>query len=346
MRHFKSIIIIAFLVSFITLHVDATIWRVNNNTNVDADFTNLRQVNDSSYVLAGDTVLVEGSAINYGYANMYKPLYIFGTGYFLNENPKTQANPSTAKISDIDFEVGSEGSVLAGFEVTGSIDIYASDVVIKRNYIYGYCIDVNDNKSNVLIIQNYISSSWSTNAIFVDDGCSNIFIQNNFISLTTTTTSDYPIIRTSGTGSAIVSNNVIDGTKNIDASQSVFSNNIIGPIDGLTGSNNQFSNNIFATEIIDTSNHPDPNLVNVDLTTVFDTTCATCQSPDGKFQIFDLSVAADYGIDSVDCGMYGGVNPYILSGTPEIPSIYYFNAPTTATTETGLPVKVKIRSNR
>ena len=334
-----SVLTLTFLI--ITSSLYGAIWRLNNNSNVDADFTNLEQVNDSSYVLPGDTILVEGSAINYGSADINKQLYIFGTGYYLNENPQTQANPSNAAVSSIDFEVGSEGSVFAGFEVTGSIDVFASDVVIKRNRISNYGVDVENNVSNVLIIQNYIEV-YNSDVIYVADGSNNIFIQNNLLR-DTYTSSSYYAIETYGTASAIVSNNVIAG--NLDVSLSVLSNNIFMR-GNYTGSNNQISNNIFGEEPIDTSKFPDPNLVNVDLTAVFDTTCATCHSTDGKLQIFDDGPAAGFGIDSVDCGMYGGVNPYVLSGIPEIPSIFYFYAPNTATAESGLPVKVKIKSNR
>ena len=93
-------------------------WRVSNVAGVVANFTDLQQANDASSVLAGDTVYLEGSTINYGDANINKKLIIVGPGFFLGENDSTQANKVPAIISTLNMNPGSEGSVITGVSIS------------------------------------------------------------------------------------------------------------------------------------------------------------------------------------------------------------------------------------
>ena len=67
-------------------------------------------------------------------------------------------------------------------------------------------------------------------------------------------------------------------------------------------------------------------------------------SPDGKYQLIDdpANLALTAGIFDDECGMFGGLTPYKLSGIPPIPTIYELNVPAVGNT---LPVQVKARSN-
>ncbi|MFC2138715.1 hypothetical protein ACFLTE_11120, partial [Bacteroidota bacterium] len=80
----------------------------------------------------------------------------------------------------------------------------------------------------------------------------------------------------------------------------------------------------------------------VDMATVFEGTGST----DAQWQLKAGSPALGYGTDDADCGMFGGIDPYVLSGIPPIPAIYYYSAPSSASTATGLPITIRIKSNK
>ena len=68
-------------------------------------------------------------------------------------------------------------------------------------------------------------------------------------------------------------------------------------------------------------------------------------STDGRWKLKATSPGLGAGFGGVDCGIYGGTEPYVLSGIPPIPSIYLFSAPATGEKNTGLPIQVKVKSN-
>ena len=65
---------------------------------------------------------------------------------------------------------------------------------------------------------------------------------------------------------------------------------------------------------------------------------------DGIWQIDPAGPAAGTGTFGIDIGMFGGITPYILSGIPEIPTIYQFYGPSNASQT--LQIQAKIKSRR
>jgi hypothetical protein len=101
---------------------------------------------------------------------------------------------------------------------------------------------------------------------------------------------------------------------------------------GITGSNNQFgvaftgagnSNSIFVGH---------PNVV-------------AGETNDGKFKLKPGSPAIGAGISGVDLGIFGGPNPYRLSGIPSIPIIYKLEASSINATTNPFTVTFSTRSN-
>jgi hypothetical protein len=65
-------------------------------------------------------------------------------------------------------------------------------------------------------------------------------------------------------------------------------------------------------------------------------------SPDGKWQIQPSS-----SVPIKDkCGIFTGPDPYILSGIPAIPTIYYLDVPLIGTQKEGINVTIKVKSNK
>ena len=94
---------------------NATVWHVNSNP--DVDFTPIQQAHDDAGVSNGDTLYVYGSVNNYGSLTMSKQLTLIGPGYFLNENPETQANSISANCNTFSLNSGSENSFITGLDI-------------------------------------------------------------------------------------------------------------------------------------------------------------------------------------------------------------------------------------
>ena len=103
----RNITILTAIIIFIAMSASATVWRVNNRPNVDADFTTLQAAFTGAS--AGDTIYLEGSPFSYGGgSNFNKQLTVIGTGYWLNENDSTQAYNQPSIVSTLKFNAGSE----------------------------------------------------------------------------------------------------------------------------------------------------------------------------------------------------------------------------------------------
>ena len=116
-----------------------------------------------------------------------------------------------------------------------------------------------------------------------------------------------------------------------------FENNILGGGENKGCTNCFFLNNVsFDSTAFGTTNG---NKV-VPMSDVFVGTGST----DGKWQLKPNSPAKGTASDGGDPGMFGGSEPYVLSGMTEIPAIYYFQAPTEGNIQNNLPIHIKVKS--
>lgn len=324
----------------------AKIWRVNNNTGVNANFTTLQAAHDGA--ASGDTVYLESSPTSYGGLTSSKKLAIFGTGYFLDVNPGLQAFNLPSKVDAINLNAGSEGSSVEGLSLNGNaITINVNDIVIRRNHFASFngaiadwgvgIVYINNGASNILITQNYALIIQNTTA------STGILISNNFIA-------HYAYYGEASAGNclslnvntvAIIKNNIFRrGT--VTAYNSNITNNIMY-LGFFTGSGNLVSNNIGN----DTQfGNTDGNKQNVDMTTVFEST----GSYDGfwKLKAGSPAIGAGYGSTTqnpIDCGIYGGSSAYVLSGIPAIPAIYFFANQPVGSNSDPIDVQVKVKSH-
>jgi hypothetical protein len=130
-------------------------------------------------------------------------------------------------------------------------------------------------------------------------------------------------------------NNVI--RRDVTLNACIFYNNIL--LEGnFTATDCDVRNNIGNSTQFGSYNG---NQQNIDMSTVF----LGIGSTDGQWQLTPGSPAIGAGILGEDCGMYGGNDPYVLSGLPAIPAIYLFVSPASASGFEGLPVQVRIKSH-
>lgn len=307
--------------------------RVNNNPGVNDTYTTLQAAVDAA--TAGDTIFIEGSATEYAGATITKKLTLVGPGFLLGENPKTQACTVEATFnSDISFESGSGGSAIMGCVLNNyDLLINVSDMLIIRNKLYDLNFDSNSN--NVLVAQNWIYRIKATNGSITNSIISNNIIRREIEALNTS-------------GPLVVTNNIFllyESYPNypIDCHNASIQNNILSALKANIQANtgNDISNNIMAIAGTDA----DGNLYNIDMNTVFaDFSGSLGMSKDGKWKLKDGSPAIGAGSGGVDCGIFGGSSPYVLSGIPDLPHIYDASVPATATSGTGLQVTIYLKS--
>jgi hypothetical protein len=352
----RRLLLVLLFISSAGIVSSQNIKRVDANTANGAPYTTLQAAHDAAS--AGDTIHLAGAASGYGSANITKPVIIIGPGILLGENPETQVVKSSARmLAAIAFKAGSNGSVIMGvfFDFTGNnilLDGGIGNIVIKRNQFRGqvqFNTAVNSALSNITIAQNYFATfPFSTSFSQTNN---NILLLNNFIGGT---------INGLNSSSLTIKNNVITtadpsftSTSSQVVANSTIQNNIIritnvSPANNL-GSNNSFTNNItnVSAAIHGTA---DGNQAAVDLTTVFDVDPAAAlpagKSTDGRWKLKAGSPAIGAGSAGEDCGMFGGIDPYVLSGLPPIPAIYEIAAPSTASQSGGLNVTIKAKAHQ
>jgi len=113
-------------------------------------------------------------------------------------------------------------------------------------------------------------------------------------------------------------NNIFTGS--VQANNCYFANNI-QTAGTFTPTGCTTYNNIGSSTQYGTSNG---NMSNVNMDDVFVcfSSCGT-YSADGRYQLKPGSVAAGAGAGGIDCGIFDGNYPYVLSGIPNFPAIYY-----------------------
>lgn len=330
----------------------AKIWIVDSNAGSTAkDFTNLQAAHDGA--TAGDTLYLIGSPVNYitTKVTVTKRLVIIGPGYFLGQNADKQANVASAFLNntaggiceELEFAAGSEGSVLMGIEIIGRLIINANNILVRRNHISqeGVCnlTMITINGSNVLFTQNFVDGNLNSGVPLVEvtAGKSGILIGNNYFFHSCFGCGGGVLALSSpATSSLEVSNNIFAG--GINVSNAIVQNNFFNTDNLFTASASLVRNNIHTNGYLPAGNG---NINSSSLGLRFIDTGST----DGRWKLKATSPGLGAGFGGVDVGIYGGSEPYVLSGIPPIPSIYLFSAPATGEKNTGLPIQLKVKSN-
>lgn len=333
---------VIFLTVILTISVtslNAKIWRVNSTR--PADFSTAQAAHDGAN--PGDTLYFEPSSVAYGNLTLTKKLIMIGTGYFLTENPETQwIKTIPATMGAVTFsKTGSqtsEHSQLMGMTVTGNVTVNVSNITIRRNYIGGttYFSQVSDTIEFINFRENYCT--WELRLTgYIHD----VNICNNLFLLTYYNSSLY--ITGSVNYNGLFMNNVFVGSpsavwgeslETLSLSNFSIQNNILtGKVLFVPGIS-LYTNNISDNTAFGTSNN---NQSNVPASALFTLT----GSSDAKYQLKTGSPAIGAGTGGIDCGVFGGQSPYVLSGMPAIPAIYQMVIGNNTNNQTVVDVKIK-----
>lgn len=318
--------LITLLLALMTIQLQATIWRVNNATGVDADFSNLQSAINSA--TAGDTIYVEGSTLSYTNPDnargihVYKQLVIMGPGYLLGENDSTLYRRSSAIINDyINIYPGAAGTVIQGLRFNTYAYSAADNVTWKRNYINSYL---------------YLGTYYDSLGTNIDNNTINQLITQNYLY------GDLAIYAT--TTSCIISNNIIHDHIGADTDDEfyIINNTVLYSGTSINVYNSVLENNVCTGIIAQNTNTLTNNLVDIYSTQAQHFVGGALT--ESQFMLKSTSTGVGAGTDGTDCGAFGGVTPYVLSGLPPIPHIYELIAPISGSSSTGLPVTVKVKT--
>lgn len=336
----------------------AAVLRVNNTPGVNAPYATFAAAHTAA--ATGDVIQLEPSNTSYGNLTVTKNVTIMGTGYLLGtgQNTGLQHTPLEASCGGVTFNTGSAGARITGMRILADVNVNTSAITVERNILY---------------TQNY-SAGYDVNiAGGVAPGTSDVFVRDNWL---------YSINGTGTSNNFNIANNIISGaitlpntmagllTHNLlcyDAGfntggttytvyNSLVTNNIMFKASGTNQTNNpiyynKFSsavsyNNTYTNNIGDyNASFPNNGLANINNqnSVAYASIFTATGSDDGKFTLKPApSPARGAGTAGVDCGIFGGVQPYILGGIPNAPTIYQLNS---SVSGTNLNVTLGTKSN-
>jgi hypothetical protein len=292
----------------------AVIRTLSNNTNSPGQFTTFAAAHTAS--ATGDTIYVHGSPYNYGSFTLSKQLTIIGIGH----NPQKQA-PLKSFVDYIYFGTGSGGSKVIGMEI---YEVHTSTSNINNVEIrlckITYRILLDDASSSNWIVESCVFTSAGMN-FHGSSSQSGHRIRNSVFN-------GYIYNMNGSNGYHYIENNVFlyNGSAFDYVNPAYVNNNIFyrsnpsGTGNGITYSNNisyQCANNNFPNGTNLTNQ--DPQFVNF-----------TSGGPGVYFsyahdyRLQATSPAKNYGTDSKDLGVFGGIGDYNQNGIPRIPYISEF----------------------
>jgi len=313
---------------------------ISPNPAFDADFTSLKAACESFTVQEGDLLFLHGGA--YGNDTISKQVGIVGPGYFLGTNGEAsfQATINTAAFQDIYIAPDGESSFITGLQLK-YFDINAANVFISRCYLTDK-IRLREGSNYTNIEQCYVLRGFYT----YKTSPSTLNIKNTFVGRSGNESFYAPngaSIYRKVSGS--IQNCIIIGRQSAFWDIGACSNNIFS---GGTSGNyfndgeSTFNNNIWVYNL-STYDGVANNQVGVAYSSLF--VGSTGNSTDSQWQLSENSLAKNAGVGGTDCGIFGGDNPYILSGLPGIPNIYHLTTPNTANGGGGLYVQIKAKTN-
>ena len=302
----------------------------------------------------GDIILVQGSGTNYGPIELSKQLIIMGPGYFLNQNPETQAVASTAKVEYILCSGGATGSIIQGLEVTSYTAVtgevfpcpwQSGPVGHATINVDGCSVTLISVKTEPVGLWIHVRNSTGTTiqkcygaGVFCGNNVSGLTIENSIFTYG-------PYVTNATIRNSLFGQDLAAGAYGFAFVNCNITNSILGQPGPFYNSGSTFNNNIFLN-INPLGLNAGNNITDEDPANFFvGVPTQGSYSDDGKFKLRTGCVAIGTGVDNVDIGPYGGSDPYSPSGISFHPNIWKVTMPTTGTSGGGLQVQVKINAN-
>lgn len=331
----KAFLLLSVLIC--TFSANARIWRVNNMTGADPDFTTVQAAIDAAS--NGDQIYIEGGV--YEGFTINKPLSIVGTNFTTMENSDIETPSIATQISgNVIFKAGSAGSYIVGcnlYNANKTMYFETNNIIVSRcklGYITFRTLSsgsklVIDNIKIIGSIINNISKeqSYGNDSLYV----TNITVTNSIIqnSISVANTNYF-------TFSANFDQCIFDEpsqivTKECYYTNSIFDNSYFQPTLTNNEYNNFISNSIFYNNI--TLGSGEVNCLS-NIEDIF--------KNEGYYSLSDTSPAKGFGSAGQDIGIYGGDNPFVPGGYAPVPTITKLSMPTQVSGTINISLKAKV----
>lgn len=327
---------------------EARNWRINNDPEAKADFLSINDAMASLDVYPGDVLYLDPGC-HLPNQTVSKGVTIIGTGFNLN---------GAVEEAFVDgFDIKASDVKLMSINITGEVSTYGSNrgsnITLERcktrNLLF------NNAGTNLKVLNCYVSGNISgsdrgvtvrnsivlgqiisikngsiKNCVVISDG-------GNYVGESYSYHVLYNITNTNITNNIIINTNTkstVSGNTTLYFNHQTIYN--VSETDANSINNNILSNDAEHTFAIYKTNQ----FIGAKIEDVF----AWEGSLDERFKLKKDSPALGAGANGVDCGVYGGAYPYVVSGLPKfIPYIVESNIPTTPT-DGKLNITLKIKS--
>ncbi len=295
------------------------------------DYADLQSAHDAANT--GDTLLIFPG--NYS-ATYTKKLVTIGYGYFISgsgSNAGLQNITGTLSIS-VTLDAHSDSCTFTGLD---GLTVDETTGVSISN------INVNRCKFNYIYFEDKTYTNWQITqcwiyAMLYDASTSkplNLLVKNcriNYLQFATLPGQNGQFL-----------NDVLDGGVNNFGNGAFM---IINCIYTASAYHSNDGNCVYQYSISNTSSPIPTGNGNQNLTsTQFNKMFVNASSTDSIYALKGGSPAIGTGLNGVDCGMFGGSNPYRVSGIPAIPAFYQLTAPSNVTSSNPYTITFSVRSN-
>lgn len=302
---------------------------------------------------SGDIIQVFSGDYNEGTIRIDKPIYLQGVGYFIDHNYNNYniSSGNSYISSTLQLEDGAANSIIEGMDIR-SLNIFGVDnIQILRSRIQRGDFRATQSTFSGCQMSGYYHSGVARQYL-VNNNVNIVFNNCLFSDSYSAGTRNFIF----GPASGMTSNGVIDFNRcifrnslhlNLSALLVTVKNSIF-----LTSKGGIFATNasgsIIINSLFESSSSSDAsiqnNIFSITPTNEFSGYPNSIPSFDAQYQLKETSQAKGYATDGGDCGIFGGDDPYILSGIPSIPFIYDFDANLQGSTGGGLDVNIKVKS--
>lgn len=306
MKHFVAVALVALAATAAQAHS----WRINNDVTKAPDFTDLNAAMASENVADGDTLYLDAGANLSAEQNVTKQVTIIGVGY-------DATLPYGFSTISGAFNLKKAGIKVEGLNMTAATYIQADYVTIERCKVYhisavltsGICqyatirqcyvvhtndyegiigLGKTDTRSAFWTVENCIIRSGGNWAYNIRNLYSAV-IRNNLLLSSGT----YQGFNLRDLGNANIYNNIIVNTGSVSC--------CVADIDG------QFINNVVGKDYNSETNR----------VTGSTKTDVVYTGDYESYTLVEDSPAKNYGTDGKDCGIFGGLYPYVKGGLPQ-----------------------------
>ena len=343
MKKLNIRIVLALFFVLICQSMQAKILRVGYFANQipNQDYPDLVTANNAA--APGDTLLVYPGNYNGTYATLNKKLIVIGYGYYVSgnsANANLQAITGALSVS-INLSAGSDSTIIEGID---NLAITTATNVTLKGVLITYCNAGLSYDHNTRLVDWKITRSvfnFYTTPFQGYDTFQNLLLENDII-----TACDLVYTTSSGC-TGVFNNNIFTSTPNFNnGGYSLYNNIFLTTTAPKNTANCVFDYNIASNNIIPNTDPYTHNQSNVAISSVFvGYPTQGAYSNDGRYKLAPGSPAIGAGEGGIDCGIFGNLNPYRLSGIPPIPSFYKITAPSNTVTSSPFTITFSVRSN-